>query len=164
MKMRRRRLIHPVAAAGLVAAACVPGPASSPPPTTVSTTAVSSSTGPVSSTTTTAVSSASSVGLSPEFVAAVFPIDGAEYAAGQAGFSVGFARAQFDFLAACAEQLGYREIADETRNLDLYYPTTDEVWRLPNRARLREQGFDVTGSGDVQDLWFSSMGNPPKNT
>ncbi len=167
--MRRRRVTVLVAAA-LVVAACVPG--ASPPSSASPDAEAVRSTGavPSSVTPTTAPppvpSSPSSVGsgLSPEFVGTVFPIDAAEYAVGQTGFGVSFARVQFDFLAACADSLGYREIAEETRNLDLYYPDPGEAWRLPDLARLREKGFDSRGSGDVQDIWFSSYGNPPKNT
>jgi len=145
----------------VVVASCVGGLGSGPTTgSSVPTSTASPSTVPASvSTTSTSVGS----GLSSEFLAAVFPVDGPEYYAGRSSFQVTDARFQMDFLADCIEPLGYREIARATRELTLVYSYIDEAWRFPDLGRLRDTGFVSPAKSTVEDLWFSSMGSPPRN-
>jgi len=150
-----------VAAWSLVVSWCVEGSE----PVTGSSVPTSTSTSTPASTTSVATGSTSvGSGLSSEFLQAVFPVDGPEYYAGRSGFQVTDARFQMDFLADCIEPLGYREIAKATRELTLVYSYIDEAWRFPDLARLRDTGFNDPPVSTVEDLWFSSMGSPPKNT
>lgn len=119
---------------------------------------------PATSTTTlTTSTSTSPPELSAEFLAAVLPIDGPELYAARATVGASRSHRQFAFLADCLEEIGYSEIVDATRNLSHVYNNIDEVWRFPDLTRLADQGFDKVDGGTVEDLWFSSMGNPEKN-
>jgi len=156
--MRRATLLLVVLS--VVVAGCVGGTGLEP----TAGSSVPTSTVPTVSSTTESSTSTSSVGsgLSAEFQAAVFPVDGPEYYAGRSGFQVTDARFQMDFLADCIEPLGYREIAKATRELTLVYSYVDEAWRFPDLGRLRDTGFVSPRKSTVEDLWVSSMGSPPK--
>lgn len=83
--------------------------------------------------------------LTPAFVAYVFPLDGADIAAGWNAFDKRSIQQNLRAIGSCVEAEGFGGVAAALRESDL--PNAGASWLFPNMARLRSRGFVVETSG-----------------
>jgi len=97
-------------------------------------------------------------GLSAEFLAYRYPVDGAEWALGWRTYEAPIQQRYYRVMGACIEQAGYRALGRavrEAQNLGFL----DQGWLFPNLARLRDRGFTWEQTDPALNVVWS-VGDP----